>query len=75
MNKIKVTDNDKVNHYLNNLASKINFWENSYIWLYEDIQKVKDTKKFKEFCIQKHDQWHLQIWVLYLFFNTKKDGK
>ncbi len=68
MNNFKLTDQDKVDHYLNALKHHIinkSWW---FRKLNRMVQKVKDTQEFKDFCIAKHDIWELQVWVLYLFF-------
>ena len=72
---MKTTNQDKINHYLWHLWQIIKLWdsewEDEYQELYDKVQKVKDTIDFKNFCIQKHDEWELQVGVLYLYFMKK----
>ena len=62
------TNQEKVNHFVNALQHHVcqKTWE--FRRLNTRVQKVKDTQEFKDFCVNKHDQWELQVWVLYLFF-------
>jgi len=66
-----ITDQDKVNHFVNALKHHVclKTWE--FRKLNRMVQEVKDTQEFKDFCIAKHNQWELQVWVLYLYFSKK----
>ena len=65
---IKITDQDKVNHFVNNLAQYIMLWEMTFWKLYSDVKKVQNDPKFKEFCIEKYNEWHISVKTLELFF-------
>lgn len=38
-----ITRDDKVNHYVNNLAQYVMSWAVDFIKLYHDVNKVKNT--------------------------------
>lgn len=64
----KTTNQDKVNHYVNNLAQYISFWEIDFLDLHNKVQEVKNDPKFHEFCIKKFDEWKIQVKILYDYF-------
>ena len=65
---LKITNQDKVNHYVNNLAQYIQLWDDSFLELHINVQEVKETQAFKQFCIEKHDAWKITVNTLNLFF-------
>ena len=66
----KITDQDKVNHYVNNLSQYIMLWEMSFWKLYSDVKKVQKNPKFHEFCIEKYNEWKIQVKILYDYFKN-----
>ncbi len=65
---MKTTNQDKVNHYVNNLAQYVMSWATEFIELYSDVNKVKNTEKFQDFCIQMHNEGKIQVKILYDYF-------
>ena len=66
----KTTNNEKVNHFVNNLTQYIMLWEKSFVNLYWKVSKVKNTKEFKEFCIDQYDNWKRAVKTLEKFFKS-----
>ena len=69
MNNIKFNNEEKVQHFVNNLA-QLNVF-NTYKDLYKKVEKVKNKPNFKKFCIKKFDEWEIKVRTLYLYFNNK----
>ena len=65
---MKFSKKDKVAHFVWNLWQLIEFWEKQYKPLYDDVEKVKHTKKFKDFCVEQFDLWNVQVNTLYKYF-------
>jgi len=68
---MKFTDQDKVSHYVNNLKQLVLFWH--FEELHRKVNEVEHDQEFRDFCVRKHDEWHLQVGVLYLYFLKKEE--
>ena len=66
--KWKISNKDKMNHFVNNLAQYIMLWDKNYLDLYWKVQKVKWKKDFKDFCVQSHNDWKSSVDELYNYF-------
>ena len=60
------TRKDKVLHYLNNLASVVEFWADEQ--LYKKEQEVRKSKDFQDFCVEQHNKNNLDYSILHNYF-------
>jgi len=64
---MKISDKDKVNHYINNLA-QASIWNDKLKPLKDKVEQVKNDVSFVIFCQHHHDNWRVDINVLNDYF-------
>lgn len=65
---MEISNDNKVNHYINNLAMCSNLNE-EYNNLHRKVSEVKDDVSFIAFCILNFDEWKIKIETLKEYFN------
>lgn len=66
-----VSDKDKVNHYVNNLAMA-SMWNDKLKPLLEKVEQVKNEVSFIIFCKHWHDNGRQDVAVLNDYFKINK---
>lgn len=68
---MKISDNNKVNHFVNNLALVSNFNE-EYKELHKKVLEVKEEVSFRIFCIHNFDNDNQSVDTLKNYFIINK---